>query len=159
MRQINWAPINNVVSDLRREAQEEIVRTTKRVLDAVEGRIRMVELNRQAVALLDAAGFDFQISNWNRGSHVSLDLGFFPHSASGNRKLAEKIRLIHQTLGCKTTAEGKDVADGEKKRVEFVRKPVLFPGLTIKWQRRLRSTDKCKIVRSRSTYRSLVCQA
>lgn len=156
-RHIELRPINDIIVDIRRETEEEIQRSTQSARQRAEDRIRAVELNRQAFALLDAAGFDLYLAEYLKGTSYTLDLGYFPQTKAGNKALVESLRKVRVTLGCRLENEGKEIADCKKKHITYTLKPVDFPNIRVTFERRLPPGAKCRIVTQRNTYRSLVC--
>ena len=122
--------------------------------------IKAVEQNRQAFALLNAAGFDINVGNWEDGSEFTLDLGYFANNKKDNRKLAEQVRKVRMALDCHLNNEGKSLSDASKRLVRYNLQPVDFPGIRVVFRRKLPAgAKKCRIVTSRSSYKSLVCEA
>lgn len=156
-RVIELRPIGDIIADIRKETDEEIERSAKYARERAEDRIRAVELNRQAFALLDAAGFDLSLDSYLKGTSYTLALGYFPQTKAGNAALVETLRRVRVTLGCRLENEGKDIGDCKKRHITYTLKPVEFPNINVTFQRRLSRGAKCKIVTQRSTYKSLVC--
>ena len=52
----------------------------------------------------------------------------------------------------------KDLADAKKKLVSITLRPVNYPTVRIRYTRKLPKTAKCRIVRHRSSYTTLVCE-
>lgn len=157
-RNIELRPISTIVDEIREKAKKDAETAYRRALEYAEERIVMIERNRQAFALLDAAGIDLALPSWTSGAGTEIDLGFFPSTKAGNRELAAKIRLIRLTLDCQLKQEGKDLADPKRRHVTLTLVPVEFPGIRINYQRKLAKNAKCKIVRRKSVYSTLVCE-
>lgn len=88
-------------------------------------------------------------------AYAEIELGIFPSTASGNRRLAEAVRAIRDTLGCRLRVDNKDVADATKRRVCITLRPVDFPTVRILYARKLPKEAKCRIVRQVSRYKAL----
>lgn len=118
----------------------------------------MVEMNRQAAAMLDGAGINLYLPRWMKGHRIEVDLGFFPSTRKGNRALADAVRTVRLALGCRFQDGGKDVADEKKKWVQFTLIPVNYPDVRVHYCRKLPRQAKCRIVKQRSVYTTLVCE-
>ena len=161
-RLIELKPINEIIAAIQAEAEKDIQQIVESMRKQTADTIRRIELNRQAAALLDAAGFDLDLPWYVSGAYLTLDLGFFPQNRKGNMALAEKLRLVRNTLGDPLGAPSKGLSS-DQKRMEYSYTPEAWPGLTVKFSRRLPKPKpgqqlKCKVVTHRSTYKTLVCE-
>jgi len=141
------------------EAEKEAAGAAERYLRWATEKVKNIEDNRRAFAMLDAAGIDLQLYSWDRGANYEINLGFFPSTRIGSRALADKLRTIRVALDCKLGQPEKGVVDDKRAHLQFTIHPVDFTGIKIRYERRLPKGAKCRIVTQRSTYRTLVCEA
>ena len=149
--------INVFADKARQEAINRVRETVKYAREEAKRKVERAQTTRAALELLDAAGIDLDQYCYGN-TYVSMSLGFFPMTSTGNRKLAAAIRRIRQALGCQVRMEGKSLGDAKKKLVTFSLTPVNFPTVDVSYSRKLPKNAKCKIVTQRSVYRSLVCE-
>jgi hypothetical protein len=153
---IDLPPLSELTEQYRRDAEEEAQRWAKSTRERAEERIKKAETNRQALALLVEAGIE--ISSYS-ATCTRIEIGFFPHTPAAGKKLADAVRQVREALGCRIHQDSTNVYDHKKKLVEVVLKPVDYPTVSIEFQRKLRKDSKCKIVCSRSTYSTLICES
>jgi len=158
-RVIALKPINEIVAKLRERYDRDAAEAVERYKRYGDEAIAKVDNNRRAFAMLDAAGIDLQLYEWDNGVCATIDLGFFPSTRAGSRALADKLRTIRVALESKLGLPEKGIVDDKRAHLRFTICPVDFPEIKIVYQRRLPKGAKCKIVTTRSTYRSLVCEA
>jgi hypothetical protein len=130
-------PIDEIIADLRLRYKRWAEDAQERYVKDCEEEIAKVIANRPALADLHAAGVAFAISKWTTGSDVSIYLGFFAHNKRANKALADKVRNIRLTLGCRLENTGKDIANEKKRTIRFTLTPVNFTGIRIKFDRKL----------------------
>ncbi len=147
--------INDLVAEIRSSARREAQEAYERTLRRAEEQVEQVEGNRLAILRLNSAGIAI---NYAGKRSTSIYLGFFKNTKKGNAELAKMVKAIRLALGCRLEQTGKDVDSAEKKTVQFTLTPVDFPSVSIYFTRKLPPGAKCKIVRSRSSYASLVCE-
>src|SRR5262245_16344084 len=154
MSALNLRPLPDIVEDFLKEGREEAERSYKAALDRAQDRIKKAESTRLALALLDGEALAVTYAST---TYAEIELGFFPSTASGNRRLAEAVRGIRDALG-RLRVDNKDVADAKKRRVCVTLRPVDFPTVRVVYTRKLPKGARCRIVRHRSSYTSLVCE-
>jgi hypothetical protein len=122
-------------------------------------RKRHVELNYQAAAMLDAAGYDLGLCKWSHMEWLNVDLGRMPEGKRERAKFVRKLAELRQVLGCPLKFDGRSLASSKGAWVEVKLKPVDWPSISIRYQQRLPRKDgqKCKVVTRRYTERVLVC--
>ena len=147
------APLSECAERIRRDARQ----SADYYLKLGEERVAQMEGTRRAMMMLDASGFDLRVFEWSDCTSLDLPLGFFPNTKRGNADLADTVRRVRLALDCRLTQDHRDVSS-DGKRVVFTLKPVDFPGVRVTFERNLPSGAKCKIVRRRSTYATLVCE-
>lgn len=152
---LNLKPLAEVIA----QEAKELEATLQFQREQSAKRIKAIENNRRAFAMLDASGFVLDgLYPWNSGAYYNLKLGFFPHTRAGNKALAETVRKVRVALDCRLENKGQ-AATGDGKRVVIRLEPMDFPGITVSFERNLPKGAKCRIVRKRSTYSTLVCEA
>jgi hypothetical protein len=124
-------------------------------------RRRKVELNYQAAALLDAAGYDLGLSQWSHMEWITVDLGRVPERKRERAAFVLKLAELRRLLDCPLKFQGRSLAGERGQWVEVRLKPADFPGVTVTYQQRLlrKAGQKCKIVTRRVVERVLVCEA
>ncbi len=162
-RRIDWKPINDIIQGIREREVEGIASSIRFWKEQTIRDIERVESNRLACALLDGAGFNLDISSWERGISVELELGFFPRTRAGLALMAQTIRNVRVALGVKKlTQTGKKIADEKKKTILVKLGCDDFPGLTINYSIKEPKHGvngvKCRIVKRRVTQTELVCE-
>ena len=159
VRRIDLRPISEIVDWVRQGALKEAQEMYDNALTRGEEKVRKIETNRQAFALLDAAGYNLELSQWHSGSYYHLKLGHFKNTKKDGKKLSEEVRKLRLVLGCRLENAGKTASMDVDGAVEFRLKPKDFPGLTIEFTRPLKKGAKCKLVRQRGgSYTTLVCE-
>jgi hypothetical protein len=141
-------------ASILRERDECIVRATQCHRENAEQQLRKAVANRLAVQLLDAAGVELSHVS---GQRCKIDLGYFKNTKDGGAALAAAVRNIREVLGCRLTRDDMDVDDAEKRIVVITLRPTDFPSVEVRFRRRLPRSAKCRIVRHRSSYTSIVC--
>lgn len=147
-------PLNELVARLRKEGEEDAQRWAENARRQKLEQIQEAETNRQAVALLDAAEIPLSIVSNLR---CVINLGFFGLNKAGRRDLANAVRKIRDVLGRMEVAD-KDVLNAKEKTIRITLKPVDYPTVKVRYEQKLPKGGKCKIVRSRSSYASLMCE-
>jgi hypothetical protein len=158
-RSIELRPMQEIVDKIRQEARAQAESVAKGIVDEAEERIGRLESTRRGLAMLDCSGFDLQLREYQTGASIEVDLGFFPLTRGGNRRLAEQLRRVRIALDCRLAYHGKDDGDPRRGTVRFHFRPVDFPGVTVRYERKIPKGSKCKWVTRRSTYRTLICQS
>lgn len=161
MRNVQWRPLDEAVSKVREEARQRARQVAEAYLKDAEETVQRMEQNRQAAALLDAAGFDLDLPEWSNGSRFHVDLGFFPQTKAGRKALAKAWRTVRLALGCRLDKNGElSVDDAKKQTVVQYLVPTDFPGVRVKYTTKLRRGGKCRFVvrTERSKDVRLVCE-
>jgi hypothetical protein len=158
-RLVAWASVAELEAQARHDSAENGRRHAEWLARELAEKLERIHQTRQAAALLDAAGVDLYLPDYHSGARLTLDLGFFKRTRAGNAALAAALGVIRRALGCRLERAGKDVHSAQENTVEITMRPSLFPAVKLKFQRRVNKHDRCKIVRSRSTFASLVCEA
>lgn len=148
-------PLGELAERFRREAEEEIDRAAERCRERARARIEKAETNRQALALLDGAGVAVSYAS---DTMTTLKLGFFPNTKKGNAEMAQKVRQVREALGCAIKLAYKEVDDAKKQLICLTLKPADYPTVCIDIVRKLGKKAKCRIVRQKSVYSTLVCE-
>ena len=159
-----YAPQRSVtvvpLSKMADNARAEVERSHQRELEYVEERIAQMAKLRQAMMILDSIPeVSLNVSAWNE-SYFTLKLGFIPHVRAATRQLADTLRAIRKALGCSLGKPAMDLEDGDAKVVSFTFSPVEWPGVYIKFYRRMPRASKCRcrIVTERLITKRLVCE-
>ncbi len=153
----NLQPMEEAIAKIRKEEKEEAKRAVEYTKTRADEKIAALELHRQAIINLDGANYTPKVPYYSAGEYATIDLGLFNHTKADNKRLAEELRKIQVVLGCRVKNDGYQEDDAEQKTVVWTWKPVDFPGISIKFQRRLRKSDKCKYVKEKRTSWNLVC--
>lgn len=129
------------------QVEEEVKRLRERIEKSEEEKqkkIDRIKRNLEAIEKLQAAGFDYQAqSQWEiRSVHIKVDVKDLPR--------------VYKAIG-RVTVYGKDLVDSRKKLVEVTLHSETYPGLRIKYTKKMKKGSKCKIVRERRTETRLVC--
>jgi hypothetical protein len=158
MRNIQIHPISEVIADVDRQTEEWIANHRH---NAAEDK-RRIELNYQAAALLDAAGFDLDLPSYASMKHVKVDLGQKPWTKRGKAEFCRRLNLIRRTLDCPLKPDGKCLASsrGRGRWLQVTLRPTEFPGVKVTYQEKLPKGPqvRCKIVRRKYSYKELVCE-
>lgn len=153
---VSLTPLGEAAEQIRKDAEESIVGHTRRAMDSARRQIQTMESTRRAIALLEAAGVEVEAHGLGLSAAVSL--GFFPSSKRGNARLARRVRAVRRALGCRLEQRWHGLDDARRRTVDVTLAPVDFPEVSIRFKRTLPRGSKCKIVRQRSTYHTLVCE-
>jgi len=153
----NLTPLPEAILDLRREVDRDIKSYARMMRDRAAERISELESTRLAAQLLDGLGLE--VEGYGRLAWLRVELGHFPNSHRGNRRLALAWRKLRRALGCRLEQRGTDVADARKKTVAVQLRPVDFPAVRIRYTRPLKKGGKCRIVKHTYTSTSLVCES
>jgi hypothetical protein len=100
-RLVELRPLDDVIADIRDRAEQRRKEFLAYLAKETEEHIALVEQNRQACALRDGAGIDLELPSWNRGMSVRIDLGFFPWTKAGRRRLRDQLIAIRKALDVK----------------------------------------------------------
>jgi hypothetical protein len=122
-------------------------------------RKRHVELNYQAAALLDAAGYDLGLGQYSHMEWLNVDLGRMPDRKRERKTFVLKLAELRHILDCPLKFNGRSLASEKGQWVEVRLQPTDFPTVTVRYQQRLprKAGQKCKVVTRRYSERVLVC--
>jgi hypothetical protein len=141
-------------AEVRKKTLEEARAYMKTVRQHAKERIEKAQQTREALMKLEAAGV--VLAHFN-STYAYIELGYFPATKNGNRRLAEAVRKVRLALGCPLNQAEKDVSDPKKKTVTITLIAAAYPSVRVQFQRKLPKGAKCRIVRCRSSYTTLVC--
>lgn len=149
--------INEQVARLRKEYREELRSHRRLYRENLRVRIANIESNRQAAALLDAAGFEVGTSSYGEpGEWLYVKLGDGYSTRANQRRVEAAKLLIAQTLGCHLEEYDKKVSNGRKREVTITLRPSKFPGVRVEFLAKLPPEARCKIVKNRHRSSSYV---
>jgi len=146
------ADINLQVERLRRKMQENIKWRLQLCHQEFRTSVRRMEENRQAAALLSAAGFEVLTDNWwgEEGERIKIDLGEGVTPKDKARVDFQK-RGIARLLQCHLKESSESISDELSRRriVRAVLTPADYPGVTIVHTTRLpKEGGKCRVVKT-----------
>ncbi len=150
--------INKAVEEVRANTESNIKNSIEYHRRTEKETIAEIETCRLAALLLESAGIEFDTGWCKNGRIVRIELGFFTTTGKGNARLAFAVRRIREALGCRLKLEGKEIASEKKKHIQFSLQPEAFPGVEVRYTRRLDKSMKCKIVSRRSYHKALECE-
>ncbi len=151
--------INDQITSLRRAHDAEMREIRQSRQEALARRIASLEANRQACALLDAAGIELFQYDWAEPCEsIQIRLGDAYASRTDRKRVQGTLKLIAATLGCHLDENGKYIRDGKRRVVEITLRPAKYPGIAITYADRLPKdgNGRCKIVKSRRKKSSYV---
>jgi hypothetical protein len=150
----NLPTLEAFAAEVRQKTLEDARQYVKNVRENAKERLEKARQVREALMKLDAEGIE--VAHFTT-TYAFVSLGFFPANKGGNRRLAEGVRKVRLALGCPLTQDGKEVNDAKKRLVTITLRAAAFPTVRVQFERRLPKGTKCRIVRHRSSYTTLVC--
>lgn len=100
----NLTPLPEAILDLRREVDRDIKSYARMMRDRAAERISELESTRLAAQLLDGLGLE--VEGYGRLAWLRVELGHFPNSHRGNRRLALAWRKLRRALSLPAGAAG-----------------------------------------------------
>jgi hypothetical protein len=146
--------LDKFAAEVRQKTLEEARAYVKNLRENANERIEKAKQTREALQLLEAAGVEVTHLH---PTYAYLELGYFPMTKSGNAALAAAVRKVRLALGCQLTQDGKEVNDAKKQLVTVTLRAAKYPSVRVQFERKLPRGAKCRIVRHRSSYTTLVC--
>lgn len=149
MSATNERNMNESIEICIKRAKKEMVDAIKSRVKQFREKVQLIESCRLAACLLAGEGFKPYISYYSPES-MTIELE--------NEKDLIKVR---KALGVRLKATGNKETIGKKRNYVWAYVEAEgFPGLSIKYKRRISPKDPCKIVRKRYSYssRAVVCQ-
>jgi len=146
------------ISAITEQQQSECESYVNNIRQSYTEKVKQIEENFQAAALLDAAGIPLDIHEYSTLHYLHVELGERGRSQKDRRAFVQTLHTIREALGCRLTVRNKDTASG-KNRVQITLVPVDWQGVSIRYTERLPRSAKCRIVTRKSSYRTLICEA
>jgi hypothetical protein len=146
--------LDQFAAEVRKKTLEDARSYVKNLRENAKERVERARQTREALQKLEAAGV---VLAHCHTTYAYIELGFFPTTKGGNSRLAEAVRRVRLALGCKLDMDGKEVNDAKKRLVTVTLRATNYPSVRVQFERKLPKGAKCRIVRCRTSYTTLVC--
>lgn len=160
---VRLRPLNEIVKTLE-ETYERRKRTMLEYLEKERlEKLSNIEKNRQSLPLITEV-VDLSLSSWENGDQITVDLGEKPAArAKKADKEAFKAKLIslRDILG-NLKVQCTNTQDTSRKLIRVTLASPNYPGIEVRYVRKLLKTDKCQLKKVRHkayTSYELVCDA
>ncbi|MBY0525570.1 MAG: hypothetical protein K2R98_19350 [Gemmataceae bacterium] len=134
---------NELVSAMMAEQRKSVAEYVQAAEKALSKKAQAIRQTVDAVNLLNAHGFNVKLSKWER-EDFTLEVE------------RDQLAAVYAAIG-PIKPDHKSLSNARARTVNVYLKSVNYPTVTVRYTTKLPKTAKCKVVRRRSSYSSLVC--